>query len=114
MPPTPSEFTAAKRGAPEDGHSRNSVLTTNGLAAKSIFGFAALKLICGGICRNFSASAVLMIAASPAVCSRWPILAFTDPTVQKPRRSVRVRNARVSASISSGSPTIVPVPWHST
>ena len=43
--------------------------------------------------------------ATPEAVLVWPMLVFTEPMAQKPRRSVLVRNARVNASISSGSPT---------
>ena len=113
VPPRPSEFTAARRGA-EPAQSRHSVLTKKGEAAKPIFGFGVEKFRLGGMRRWCSAKAVLIKEATPDACSRWPMFVFTDPTAQKPVRFVPVRKARVSASISSGSPTAVPVPWHST
>jgi hypothetical protein len=39
VPPTPSELSAARRGSLLRGHGRSSVLTKNGLAAKSMIGF---------------------------------------------------------------------------
>ena len=51
-----------------------------------------------------------MNPATPAAASRCPTLVFSEPMAQNPLRSVVVRNARVSAAISIGSPTTVPVP----
>ena len=58
-----------------------------------------------------SASAALAPRlAIPAAEARWPMLVFTEPIAQKPLLAVLARNARVSAVISIGSPTWVPVP----
>ena len=90
--------------------------TKNGLARKSICGFGALKCRLGGqLAGARSASTVLISPATPAAASRWPMLVLTEPIAQKPRvaRSPR-RKARVSAAISIGSPSGVPVPCAST
>ena len=51
VPPRPNELTAARRGRSPSGHSDSRSLTRNGLVAKSICGFGALKLRLGGISR---------------------------------------------------------------
>jgi hypothetical protein len=50
----------------------------------------------------------------PAHCSRWPTFDFTEPIMQAPTRDSPGPKARVSAWISTGSPRVVAVPWHST
>ena len=113
VPPSPSELTAATRGR-SAGQFLHSVLTKNGLLAKSILRLGVRKLRLAGIFPSLTARAALISAAIPAACSRCPILVLTEVIAQKPRRSVPFRKARVNASISNGSPTTVPVPWHST
>ena len=113
VPPTPSEFTPARRGA-SAFQAVSRALTRNGLASKSIAGFGRSKPRLGGIWRWWSASAALIRLATPAAVSRWPMLVLTEPMRQKPRASVVSRNAAVRAATSIGSPRYVPVPWHST
>ena len=64
-------------------------------ASRSSFGLGLVKLTSGGICRFFSASTVLIRLATPAATSRWPRLALSDPSRQKPtslrRRPERAR-----------------------
>ena len=55
-----------------------------------------------------------MNPAAPAAASVWPMLVFTEPSRQNPRRSVLSRNACVSAATSTGSPRGVAVPCAST
>ena len=114
VPPTPSELTPARRGAPPRAQSRSVALTKNGLLAKSISGFGASKCRLGGIWRCRSATTVLIRLATPAAVSRWPMFVLTEPIAQKPLRSVPWRKACVSAATSIGSPSAVPVPCAST
>src|SRR5258708_3418000 len=52
--------------------------------------------------------------AAPAAASRCPTFVFSEPNAQKPFLFVPVRNTWLSASISIGSPSVVPVPCAST
>ena len=52
--------------------------------------------------------------ATPAAASRWPMFVLTEPMAQKPVRASAARKACVSAAISIGSPSGVPVPCAST
>ena len=61
-----------------------------------------------------SISVVLIRPVTPAAHDRWPKFDFADPMPQKPRRVVPDENASMSAEISIGSPSIVPVPCAST
>ena len=114
VPPMPREVTPARRGTPSVSQSRSSVLTKNGLLAKSICGFGRSKWRLGGICRCSRASTALISPQTPAAESRWPMLLLSEPMAQKFRRPVWARNAWVRAAISIGSPIGVAVPWHST
>ncbi|MBA7638701.1 hypothetical protein ES703_46357 [subsurface metagenome] len=51
-----------------------------------------------------------MSPATPAAASKCPMLLLIEPIAQKFFAEVLARNAFVSASISIGSPTGVPVP----
>src|SRR6266516_1404627 len=66
VPPSPSELTAATRGR-SAGQFLHSVLTKNGLLAKSILRFGVRKLRLAGIFPSFTARAALIRAAIPAV-----------------------------------------------
>src|SRR4029079_15300862 len=88
VPPRPSELTAANRGRSPCDRSQHDVLTKNGLAAKSILGLGLRKLRLGGIFSFFNARAVLISAASPAVCSRCPIFVLTEPIAHNRALSV--------------------------
>ncbi|MEK8146052.1 hypothetical protein NKH18_47260 [Streptomyces sp. M10(2022)] len=69
VPPTPSAFTAARRGVPVDSHSRKVVLTRNGEFSKSISGFGFSKFRLGGIRRCRMERIVLISPATPAAAS---------------------------------------------
>jgi len=64
----------------------------------------------GGICLFSRERTALIIPATPAPASKWPILVFTDPIGQYVVLSVHFRYAWVKAAISIGSPRVVPVP----
>jgi hypothetical protein len=104
VPPTPKEFTPARRGPLRRVQSVSLSLTRNGLFSKSMAGFGASKLRLGGIWPWCSASVVLIRLATPAAVSRWPMLVFTLPMRAKPLASVVRRKASVRAATSMGSP----------
>ena len=115
VPPMPNELTPARRGAGRRGPlAKRDRRRRTALDAKSICGFGRSKCRLGGSLPCSSARTVLISPATPAAASRWPTLVFTDPMPQDPRRISPGANARVSAAISIGSPSGVPVPCAST
>ena len=66
----PKALTPARRGPSPAGQSRSSVLTKNGLAAKSMSGFGSEKLSEAGIWRCSSASTALARLPEPAATPR--------------------------------------------
>ncbi|AIB15566.1 hypothetical protein ABAZ39_27240 (plasmid) [Azospirillum argentinense] len=80
----------------------------------SIFGFRVSACSVGTSSPCRICSSTLVSPAMPAADSRWPMLDLTDPMAQKPVSPVKPRQARVSAAISIGSPSAVPVPCAST
>ncbi|MNJ44615.1 hypothetical protein D3C77_396710 [compost metagenome] len=112
VPPIPKELTPARKGCAPRSHFVSSLFTINGLSEKLILGFGVSKWRLGGICLYRKARAVLIKPATPAAASRCPILVFTDPIRQNP--FLLVWNALVKASISMGSPSVVPEPCAST
>jgi hypothetical protein len=111
----PKELTPARRGWPSGTcQASRRVATRNGVSSKPISGLGRSTCRLGGISRCSRASTVLISPAAPAAESQWPTLLLTEPTAQKPVRSVPRRKARVSARISIGSPRGVPLPWAST
>ena len=82
---------------------------TFGLGDRSLlFGFGVVKLIFGGIVMCSSDSTALMMLVIPEAPSPCPKFGFTDPTyVLSPPKTFP------TAATSKGSPTEVPVPWHS-
>ncbi|MCY1214156.1 hypothetical protein D9M72_259620 [compost metagenome] len=82
VPPTPNELTPARRGRSARGHGCSWLLTWNGVRAKSIAGFGAVKCAVGGISSWCSDSAVLMRPAAPAAVTMWPTLLLSEPSVQ--------------------------------
>ncbi|EDM73821.1 hypothetical protein PPSIR1_03258 [Plesiocystis pacifica SIR-1] len=76
----------------------------------------------GGIASCSRASTVLITPATPAAATRWPMLVLTAPSQSGPRsgrsagrlvRSLGSLNTASRESVSMGSPSTVPVPWHS-
>lgn len=116
VPPKPNELTPARRSPAPAGaaHGVSVFCTRKGEPAKSMDGFGASKPIEGGNVRRESASDALIKLAAPAAMTRCPTLLFSEPMEQKPRSEVWRRNARVSPSISMGSPSGVAVPCAST
>ena len=111
----PRELTAASLGRLPFGHSRQSTLTKNRLAAKSISDSDCTIIEAGrdlfvlqGQCRLNQCGNACCLLEMADICLHRANCA------RKTHLFVRVRNARLSASTSSGSPTTVPVPWHST
>jgi hypothetical protein len=82
VPPKPNDDTPARRGPGPAGHGASACCTTNGLAAKSIFGLGVTKLIDGGSVRVCSASAVLIRLDAPAAITMWPTLLLSEPIAQ--------------------------------
>ena len=109
VPPRPSELTAARRRRSPAGHGRHCVLTKKGERGEVDLRVGSWKLRLGGIFPCCRASAALIRAASPAPAP--DARCWSSPS-RRPEfvRSVPVRNARVMASISSGSPTTVAGP----
>ena len=104
---------AAARSA--RGHGRSSVLTKNGLRREVDLRVRRSEVQARRDPLVVAAtSAALMIPATPAAASRWPMLLFSEPIAQYCRRLVSRRNAWVSAATSIGSPSDVPVPCAST
>ncbi len=115
VPPTPSALTPALRGTPSGVvHGRSSVARTRGPPSRRSSGLGRVRCSVGTRVRWRSIRTVFRNPAIPAQLSRWPILGFTEPTVQNPLRPVPSSSARPSASSSTGSPSGVPVPWAST
>ena len=114
VPPNPNELTAARRGASPRRHCVSFSCTWNGVRPKSICGFGFSYPIDGGNASRCSDSDALIRLAAPAAMTMCPTLLFSEPTAQKPQSSVWRRNARVSPSISIGSPSGVAVPCAST
>ena len=110
----PSEVTPARRGASPTAQSASFAFTKKGLPAKSIIEFGFSKWRLAGICLFSRASVALIRPATPAAASKWPRFDLSEPIAQKFLRCVVARNALVSALISMGSPTTVPVPCVST
>ena len=110
VPPMPNELTPARRGESPSLHALSFVLTKKGLLAKSMFGFSFSKCRLGGSCLCLSVCTVLIKPATPAAASRCPMFVLTEPMAQKLFLSVLRRKACVSAAISTGSPSAVPVP----
>jgi hypothetical protein len=79
-----------------------------------LFGLGVLNPWTGGI-RPFSTiMTALIIAAIPLAASECPMFGFTAPIRSGGESGSRSQFiARESASTSIGSPTGVPVPWHS-
>ena len=84
VPPMPNELTPAPaRPCRRACHGRSVVLTKNGLAAKSIFGFGVSKCRLRRDRRRARAPATVLIRpATPAAASRWPMLVLTEPMAQ--------------------------------
>ncbi len=58
------------------------------------------------------ASVAVRKPATPAAALQWPRFVLTEPMAQVPVPVAPARRkARVSASISIGSPSAVPLPW---
>ena len=113
VPPMPKALTPAHAGCRWAGQGVARVLTWKGLAAKSICGLGTEKLMAGGSVRCLSAMIVLIRPVTPAAASRWPMLLLTEPMAHCWRGQSSPK-AWVSAAISIGSPSTVPVPWVST
>ena len=119
LPPAPKDDTPAMRGyscsTPSTlscgrRHSARSCCTTNGVPAKSMFGFGTAACRLGTSCPCFICNSTLVSAAMPAALSAWPMFDLTEPIAQKCLSGVYRANACVSPAISIGSPSCVPVP----
>ena len=115
VPPNPSELMPARRGrSGVRGQARPSVTSVNGEPAQSSFGFGSVTCRVGTSCSRCRHNAVLISAATPAACPRWPTLLLTEPSPQYPVGRVRPpasrRYASLSAANSIRSPIGVPVP----
>ena len=114
VPEIPNEFTPARAGPSCAGHGVAVVGTEKGISLHGMFGFGVTKCRFGGIVRCDRQSVVLMRPAIPAAASVWPMFVFDDPIRQHCSAVRRVPKTSVSAPISTGSPTAVPVPCAST
>ena len=115
VPLKPNELTAARLGRPDSRVQGLSLrFGKKGPAAKSMSGLGSSQCSVGGICACFRASSTLMTLTAAEAIIACPMLDLTEPRGQNPRRSVKARKASVRAPISIGSPSLVPVPWHST
>lgn len=111
MPLKPNELTAASgRSA---GQGANAVCTRNGVSSKRICALGRAKNRLGGTAAWCIARSALINPAEPAAASVCPMLVLTEPMAQGPVAPAAV-NASVSAEISIGSPSLVPVPCAST
>ena len=81
---------------------------------KFIFSFGLLKFNVLGMILYFRAREVLIRLVTPAAISVCPIFVFTEPIGQNCFLLVYFLKARVSASTSIGSPSLVAVPCAST
>ena len=114
VPPKPNALTPATRLPPFDSsQSRSSVLTANGVADQSTFGFGRAKPRLGGSSLWWIASAALSIPAAPAAAFRWPMFDFTEPSAIEPGARPAPANASPRLFNSTWSPTAVEVPWPS-
>lgn len=114
-PVAPNALTPARRGAPSSlAHAASSVWSRNGESARSRYGLARSAGTSGVSVRWWSWSTALVSALIPAADSACPIADLTEPSAQKPVRSVRALKARSRASTSIRSPISVPVPCAST
>ena len=115
VPPKPNALTPAMRTPVGGvGHSRSSVLTRNGPAAKSMLGLGAAKFRLGGSTLWCRASAALNSPAAPAAALRCPMFDFTEPSAIDPGAAPAAPKTDMSPSTSATSPTRVEVPWPST
>ena len=80
VPPTPNELTPAQRGAPPGGHGVSAVGIASRVPSSEMCGLSVEKCTCGGIASCCSASTTLISPATPAAASRWPRLAFAEPS----------------------------------
>lgn len=109
VPIMPNELTPAYRPLAPARHGRAWPLTEMLVPSRSIRGLSVSKCTSGGTTPLRTQSSALMTPAMPAAPSRWPRLAFTEPTCSS-APALRRPSAAMMASISIGSPSEVPVP----
>ncbi|GAA3494182.1 hypothetical protein GCM10019016_012810 [Streptomyces prasinosporus] len=115
MPLNPKELTEARRGRPPVAGSRTaSVATVNGPSPKGIRGLGSVQCSEGGTWPVRTTPTALSSPASPAAAEVWPTLPLTEPMGTLPAGRAAGAKASLSAVTSMGSPSGVPVPWHST
>ena len=113
-PPAPNELSPATRVDLPSRNAHCALCPTmeNGLSAKTIFLFSTSLCRLAGSVWCCIDSSTLISPATPAAASRWPMFDLTEPTLQ-PCRVAASPKASASPRISIGSPSSVPVPWHS-
>ena len=112
VPPSPIELTSTYRSS--SGQVSGSVGTRNGLSASSPSSRGRSKSGCGGTRPVRTTCTALISPAIPAADSACPMLTFTEPSPQKPVRSVVARSPSVRPASSTWSPSGVPEPCAST
>ncbi len=113
-----AESEGTDRGAagrpPVPGSARASVATVNGPSSKGMRGLRVVQCSEGGTWPVRTTPTALSRPASPAAAEVWPTLPLTEPIGTLPAGRAAGANASLSAVTSMGSPSGVPVPWHST
>src|SRR5262249_6258934 len=118
-PPAPNDEIPAIPGTlppstPGPSHLPHSPFTPNPVFSKSICGFNPSACSEGTISSCSICNNTFVSPAIPAADSQCPMFDFTDPIRQYPLSWVCCRKALLSAAISIGSPSLVPVPCAST
>ena len=116
VPPMPNELTPARRGAsPSASHGAPAALADERAARRArAAGLGARKLTSGGSSRCLQRQHRLDQAGHAGGGVEVADVGLHRAEAQKPRRRSPARNACVSAAISIGSPSGVPVPCAST
>lgn len=112
VPEKPKLETPAMAGRSRCGRGVAWVGTASGRLAQSTVGLGFFRCRLGGIVLFSRHSTALMRPAIPAAASAWPMLVFTEPTRQRSSEA-RAPTMSARACSSTGSPTLVPVPWAS-
>ena len=114
VPLMPKELTAAKRGRFVRGQAIGSRATLTGSVSHGRFGLRSPNSGCPGIDSCCIARTALSRPAIPAAGSRCPRFAFADPRTSGLSAGRLLPYTAANACTSIGSPSGVPVPWHST
>ena len=111
VPEIPNALTPARRGrSVPGGQVVGSDVTRTGSRSQSTCGFGSSKCRCFGMTRWRMARTTLMMPATPAAASRWPMFVFAVP-MRRGRAAARpLPYTAAAACTSMGSPKVDPVP----